>query len=110
MLSTQQVEDFHQQGYLVLENVLLPAQLAAVQEEYAQRMMACYQHWFEQGLVTVSPDKLDFWGQLEQCRQSGIDWFQPLDISLPGDNIREDTPMHFGPAIFDIITSPQILD
>ena len=38
------------------------------------------------------------------------DWFQPMDISLPGDRIYADTPMHFGPAIFDLVTDSRLLD
>ena len=40
----------------------------------------------------------------------GFDWYQPFDISLPHDNITNDTPMHFGPAVFDMVTSDLILD
>ncbi|MEZ5450951.1 MAG: phytanoyl-CoA dioxygenase family protein [Thiolinea sp.] len=110
MLSQQQMQHFQQQGYLVVEDVLSPAQLGAVQVEYAQRLDALYRDWFRQGKVQAPADGLDFRGQLEQCRQAGVDWFQPLDISLPGDNIRADTPIHFGPAIFAIVTSPRVLD
>jgi ectoine hydroxylase-related dioxygenase (phytanoyl-CoA dioxygenase family) len=42
--------------------------------------------------------------------RAGCDWFQPMDISLPGDRIRPDTPMHFGPAVFNLITNERLLD
>ena len=48
--------------------------------------------------------------QLTEAYKAGYDWFQPLDISLPGERISEDTPMHFGPAVFDMVRAPEILD
>lgn len=33
-----------------------------------------------------------------------------MDISLPGDTIHADTPFHFGPAVFDMIRHPRLLD
>ena len=69
-----------------------------------------YQEWFDKKLVNRSPEGLSFWDKLDQCYRGGFDWFQPLDISLPHEDIREDTPMHFGPAVFDIVTNSRILD
>ncbi len=42
--------------------------------------------------------------------ESGQAYYQYLDISLPQANIREDTPMHHGPAVFNLLTSPRLLD
>jgi hypothetical protein len=42
--------------------------------------------------------------------KAGHDWFQPLDISLPGERIAADTPFHMGPAVFDFMTAPKLLD
>jgi hypothetical protein len=47
---------------------------------------------------------------LDVAIKGGFDWYQPFDISLPHDNITQDTPMHFGPAVFDMVTSDRILD
>ncbi len=52
----------------------------------------------------------DFESKLRVAYAAGCDWFQPMDISLPGDRIHADTPMHFGPAVFDMITAPRLLD
>jgi len=53
---------------------------------------------------------MDFYAKLKHCYVRGLDWFQPLDISLPGDEIAPDTPMHFGPAVFGMITNSRLLD
>ncbi|MEL6947510.1 MAG: phytanoyl-CoA dioxygenase family protein, partial [Pseudomonadota bacterium] len=41
---------------------------------------------------------------------AGCDWFQPMDISLPGDSISHDTPMHFSQAVMDLVTNEAVLD
>jgi len=46
----------------------------------------------------------------EQVDHFNTDWYQPFDISLPHDGITEETQMHFGPAIFNIVKHKNILD
>jgi len=106
MLTAEQISDFQRQGYLVIENVLDDAVLDPVRAEY----------------ITLLDELLAEWGMLDDLRgasfedkllasyHAGQDWFQPMDISLPGDKIQADTPMHFGPAVFDLITAPALLD
>jgi ectoine hydroxylase-related dioxygenase (phytanoyl-CoA dioxygenase family) len=108
MLTDAQVTEFRTKGYLVVEDVLEPARLEAVRAEYAALLDGLYAEWQAEGLV---PDGagLDFWGKLLAAYRSGVDYFQPMDISLPGDRIQADTPMHFGPAVFDMVTSPRLL-
>lgn len=110
MLSPTQQHQFYEQGYLVIENVIDSMRLEALRMEYATLLNTQYHQWRQQDLLDGLPVVTEFWQQLAQCSAAGLDWFQPLDISLPFDNIRTDTPMHFGPAIFDIVTNPHILD
>lgn len=111
MLNAEQISFFEQNGYLVVDDVFdQDAIIKPVREEYAHLMLNLYRDWYENGLVGIAPEKLDFDGQLLEAYKAGCDWFQPMDISLPGDEIKEDTPMHFGPAIFDFITSEKLLD
>ncbi|NNE78869.1 MAG: phytanoyl-CoA dioxygenase, partial [Silicimonas sp.] len=69
-----------------------------------------YGGWFAEGLVKTPPDGMGFWDKLDVAYKGGFDWYQPFDISLPADNITDDTPMHFGPAVFDMVTHANILD
>ena len=69
-----------------------------------------YASWERQGLVTPAASGMTFWDKFDQCYRAGFDWYQPFDICLPHDGIREDTPMHFGPAIFNLATHSNILD
>ncbi len=110
MLTQNEVERFRSQGFLVKEDVVDEATLAALRHEYADLMDRLYAGWHAQGLVEAAPEGLSFWEKLDLCYKGGFDWYQPFDISLPHDNIREDTPMHFGPAVFDLLTHPKILD
>ncbi len=110
MLTQSQIDRFRTRGYLVVENVVDDATLANVRREYSNLMDGLYDDWHRQGLVEKAPDGLSFWEKLDQCHQAGFDWFQPLDISLPHDGITEETPMHFGPAVFEMVTHGCILD
>ena len=100
MLSPDQQNAFEQNGYLVVPDVLTSRELAHIQSEYAQLLEGLYHKWFKDGRVKTAPETLDFWQKLALSYEAGCDWFQPLDISLPGDQIFPDTPMHFGPAVF----------
>ena len=111
MLSKEQLEHFDQYGYLVVEDVLdQKTVLDPVRSEYAELLDALYEGWFEEGRVAQHPDGLSFDQKLNIAYQARCDWFQPFDISLPGDRIYADTPMHFGPAIFDLVTNRRLLD
>lgn len=109
MLTQAQLQSFEGDGYLVVENVLDAARLAAIRAEYADLMDRLYADWQAQGRLPAA-EGLDFWGKLLAAYKAGCDWFQPMDISLPGDQIYADTPFHFGPAVFDMVTNPALLD
>ncbi|SFR42435.1 phytanoyl-CoA dioxygenase family protein [Litoreibacter janthinus] len=103
MLSADQIAAFNRDGYLVVPDVVPQETLDRVRAEYAALLDALYASWnlleaasFEQKLITAY--------------RAGHDWFQPMDISLPGDRIAADTPMHFGPAVFEMATHPRLLD
>ncbi len=110
MLSPEQIEAFNRDGYLVVPDVVPQVTLEALHSEYEKLMDDLYEGWWRDGSVATAPDKLDFWGKLRTSYEAGCDWFQPMDISLPGDKISGDTPMHFGPAVFDLVRCDDILD
>ena len=110
MLNAEQLQAFERDGYLVVEDVFDRTVLDAVKAEYAALLDKLYDGWLKQGLVTASPDGLGFFDKLLHAYRARCDWFQPFDISLPGDRIHADTPMHFGPAVFDFVTHPRLLD
>jgi phytanoyl-CoA hydroxylase len=108
-LSAAQIDQFEQQGYLVLPNVLPPELLGRIQAEYTALLDDLFDDWRVAGLVPEAQD-LDFWDKLLTSYRAGCDWFQPMDISLPGGQIASDTPFHFGPAVFDMVRHGPLLD
>jgi hypothetical protein len=109
MLTPAEIARFEADGYLVLEDQVPRDLRQSIEAEYAALLDELYAGWVTNGLLPP-PEGLDFWGRLRTAYEAGCDWFQPMDISLPGDTIKADTPMHFGPAVFDLVTCPQILD
>ncbi len=105
MLTSDQITHFHDQGYLIVEDVLPDSLLESVRAEYADVLDGLLEGWGLENLRAAN-----FEEQLIAAYKAGYDWFQPLDISLPGDRIEADTPMHFGPAVFDMVTCASILD
>lgn len=110
MLSQAQIEQFHQHGFLVIENLLDEACLSAIREEYAELMDRHYDQWATEGLVPDAASDWGFWDKLTACYKGGFDWYQPFDISLPHHDISDETPMHFGPATFNMVTHKNVLD
>lgn len=111
MLSSAQKAAFAKDGYLVIEDFLdQKSVLDPVRAEYAGILDELYAGWFEAGLVDQDPARLDFFGKLLTAYRAGCDWFQPMDISLPASRIQPDTPFHFGPAVFGLLTCPRLLD
>ena len=110
MLSGAQIEAFDSRGYLVVPDVIPQPVMDAVRAEYAALLDRLYAGWHAEGKVATPPERLDFWGKLLTAYAARCDYFQPMDISLPGDRIAADTPFHFGPAVFDMITAPPLLD
>lgn len=111
MLSDAQIASFETNGYLVVDDVLdQHAILDPVRAEYDRLLTALYDGWLDQRLVPELDDSAGFDDRLLAAYRAGCDWFQPMDISLPGDRITVDTPFHFGPAVFDMITAPSLLD
>ncbi|MEO0990868.1 MAG: phytanoyl-CoA dioxygenase family protein [Pseudomonadota bacterium] len=107
MLSTEQIESYRTNGYLVVEDVLDQDKvLDPVRREYAALLDGLIADWGLADQMAGQP----FEDQLVAAYVGGHDWFQPMDISLPGDRIKADTPMHFGPAVFDMLTAPRLLD
>jgi hypothetical protein len=44
------------------------------------------------------------------CEESGRNFPQEFDFSLPQSGIRTDTPIHVGPAVFGMLANPRLLD
>ena len=110
MLDQQQIDQFTRDGYLVIEDLITQPVIEAVKAEYAELLDALFAGWQSDGLVPTLATDATFWDKLDAAVQAKIEWYQPFDISLPADGITAETPMHFGPAVFDMITNDRILN
>lgn len=111
MLSDAQLQFFEENGYLVLEDVLdQTSVISPIKSEYAELLDQLCSGWVDEGALESLSHNADFEDKLLAAYLAGCDWFQPMDISLPGDRIVSDTPMHFGPAIFSLLKNERLLD
>ena len=110
MISQADVDLFRKQGYLVVEGLLDEDALSDIRAEYAGRMDALYDQWHREGKVPAPTADMGHWDKFDIAFKGGFDWYQPFDISLPHADITDETPMHFGPAVFNMVRHKNILD
>lgn len=111
MLTPAQLTHFDKHGFVVVENILDQATvLDPLKKEYDQVLTNLCKAWAEQGKLAPGCCEMPFDAKLLSVYRAGLDYFQPLDISLPPGDISTDIPFHAGPAIFDVITNSNLLD
>lgn len=111
-LTPQQIAQFEEQGYLVVEQVLSPtADLDPIIEEYKGVLERLAQDLYAKGEISSTYDDLPFGQRLIRIYQeSGKVHAQYFDFSLPQGGVTEETPMWVGPAVFNVMTSPRLID
>jgi phytanoyl-CoA hydroxylase len=104
-------ERFEQDGYLLVDDVFDPvADLDPVVQEYAAQLDDLAVDWSGRRLIGSTYAELPFSERFAHVlNDMGPDGYRPFDITLSGP-ITEDSPMHTGPAVFDLITHPRLLD
>ena len=111
MLAQSQIDDFERDGYLVMENLVpIDEVLTPLKAEYTDRLQTLCRRWVKDRRIPATSASGDFHQMIMTAVNFGVDYFQPLDISLPTGKIEKNTPFHAGPAVFDLITHPQMLD
>lgn len=111
-LTSAQLQQFAEQGYLVVEDVLDPASdLQPVLDEYDAVLDGIVEGLIAEGVLEQTYKGLPFTERLTQVSmESGRNFPQHFDISLPQSGVKYDTPMHHGPAVFNLLTNPRLLD
>jgi len=111
-LSDTQRQHLAGEGYLVVEDVLDPLQdLQPVLREYEEVLDGIARTLYAAGAIRALYRDLPFTDLLIQiCRESGRNFPQHFDISLPQTGVQADTPIHLGPAVFGLLTHPRLLD
>jgi ectoine hydroxylase-related dioxygenase (phytanoyl-CoA dioxygenase family) len=110
-LSAAQLDHFATEGYLVVQDLLDPAlDIQPVFDEYEGVLDGIATSFFAEGIIASSYADLPFRERLIQvCQESGRSLSQYFDLSLPLGGIHRDTPIHTGPAVFALLTSPRLL-
>jgi Phytanoyl-CoA dioxygenase (PhyH) len=106
------VERWHQEGYLVLEGALdVEQDLAPVVREYEVLLDELCRRWQAEGRLADAYAALPFGRRLSRAlAETGERYERYVDFALPQANITEETPIHLGPAVFRMLTSPRLLD
>ncbi len=111
MLAQQQIDDFERNGYLVVDELISIDQvLEPLKAEYTDRLRTLCRRWSHEKRMPLAAASGDFSQMIMAAVDAGIDYFQPLDISLPPGAIQAHTPFHAGPAVFDLLTHAPLLD
>jgi phytanoyl-CoA hydroxylase len=104
--ATDLVARFLDEGYAIVEDVFDPA----------DGFRACRAEWsaildrIESGLPAAAGGGTFDQRLTAACAAAGGDILQAFDISLPQREIRTETPLNVGPAMFALITDERLLD
>lgn len=111
-LTPSQVEEFNREGFLVVRDYLDPVtDLDPIITEYAGVLDRLASELHARGEIASTYADLDFSERLIRvCRESGKVLAQHFDFSLPQKNIRADTPIWTGEAVFHVLRHERILD
>lgn len=106
------VDRFNEQGYLVVEDVLdVERDIEPVVAEYMTLLDELVARWQAEGKLSSTYAELPFPQRLAHVlNEIGPAGYAPFDISLPFTGVTEETPIHLGPAVFGLLTSPRLLD
>jgi phytanoyl-CoA hydroxylase len=106
------VARFREEGYLAVEGVLdVERELEPVVREYEALLDREIATAHAAGKIPSTYDDLPFVERLAAfLTAAGKGAYQAFDISLPIRTATEETPIHLGPAVFNMLTSPSLID
>jgi hypothetical protein len=111
-LTPEQVSHFRDEGYLVVKGLFDPVEdLEPVAVEYYGVLDRLTDSLFERGEISSRYEDLPFSDRLIKIQQeTGKNFIQHFDFSLPQSNITSDTPIWLGKAIFNVLRNRHLLD
>lgn len=111
-LTQAQVAQFHREGYLVVDDLFDPAEdIDPVIAEYETVLDTLADELYAAEKITSTYADLPFSQRLiEIYRESGKVHAQYFDFSLHGANVTEETQFWVGPAVFEMLRNPRLLD
>ena len=110
MLSKTQIDQFKQNGFLAVDRLLeYELDVKPVVEEYDALLDELCQQWVAEGRLPETYQGLPFEKRLVEVYRAGCSYEQAIDIALPNSDVCADTPIHLGPAVFNLLRSPRML-
>ena len=111
-ISPQDLDAFERDGFVVVRDVLRwNEDLQPVATEYENLLDRLLRQWQRDGHLKTTFRGMPFGERLTRAASEAKQPFDlDFDISLPQANIKQDTPMHHGPAVFQLLRSPRLLD
>jgi phytanoyl-CoA hydroxylase len=106
------VARFREEGYLAVEGVLdLERDLKPVVREYEELLDRLCAEGKAAGTIPSDYAEQPFVERLASyLTAAGKGAYQAFDISLPLKSAKEETPIHLGPAVFNMLRSESLLD
>ncbi len=110
MLSAEQIDRFQRDGYLAVDRLLdYELDVQPVIAEYEALLDELCRAWVAEGRLSETFSDLPFEKRLVEVYRAGCSYEQAIDIALPNGAVQADTPMHHGPAVFNLLRSPRLL-
>lgn len=111
-LSESQLKQFEEEGWLLVEGLLNPETvLDPIIEEYHGVLDDLAHKLHTEGKIESTYEELEFSERLIRISEETREIYtRHFDFTLPQGNIKPDTPIWTGPAIFNVLRNPQILD
>ncbi len=111
-LSPEQLAHFEREGYLLVEDLFdVERVIAPIIAEYHGVLDHLAAALHASGEISSTWADLPFGQRLTQiCMDSGRMHAQYFDFSLPQGNVQNDTPFWAGPAVFNALINPALLD
>ncbi|MEE3338872.1 MAG: phytanoyl-CoA dioxygenase family protein [Candidatus Latescibacterota bacterium] len=111
-LNPAQFEQFHTQGYVVVEDLIDTERvIAPVIAEYEGVLDRLADELHADGTIASAYEDLPFQERLTRVyHESGKVHAQFFDFSLPQGNVQPDTPFWAGPAVFNTLIDEDLLD
>ncbi|MGI9521816.1 MAG: phytanoyl-CoA dioxygenase family protein [Hyphomicrobiaceae bacterium] len=111
-LTTADLSRFQEEGFLHVRGLLNREEdLQPLVDEYKEVVARAAIDLRQRGLVRSTHSALPFAQQIARLfEDSDGELHKYLDIALPQRGVTKTTPMHNGPAIFDLMRHPRLLD
>jgi len=113
VLSAEQLTSFEENGFLAIESLIDPNDLREIEDEYAALLGELSGRLFSEGAISSRHADLAFGDRYSRIIADYPELHRFFNVSLPllnGTIDPETFHMHSGPAIFNLMRHPAILD